>query len=170
MDKALKEIMTSVLQDIHIWKSEEEARNVVQESIQKHTQEVISNLDFSEVELEDLILIQSVKPSKRYKTNQDGSLSTFGRRANALERVINEKIRSSRKFRFVVTKKALPGISNPTKSGVKPIDFMYPVDHITSVDDIDLQWYQQMIENYIQGAFGLSKIQKTEQTGLDAWM
>ena len=69
-----------------------------------------------------------------------------------------------------MTKKSLPGITNPSKSGVKPIDFMYPVDHIESVDDIDLPWYQQMIENYIKGAFGLSNIQKTEQTGLDDWM
>jgi hypothetical protein len=27
-----------------------------------------------------------------------------------------------------------------------------------------------MIENYIQGAFGLTRLQKTEQTGLDDWM
>jgi len=27
-----------------------------------------------------------------------------------------------------------------------------------------------MIENYVQGAFGLSDIAVTEQTGLDAWM
>jgi len=83
---------------------------------------------------------------------------------------LDERIKSNRKFRFVVTKKPLPGILNPSKSGVKPIDFMYPVDHIDSVDDIDLQWYQQMIENYITGAFGLTGITKTEQTGLDAWM
>lgn len=168
--KALKDIMIRVLHDIPSWDSEDEARSIVQESIQKHTQDVISNLDFSKVELKDLILIQSVKPSKRYKKNQDGSLSTFGRRSNALEQVIKEEITSSRKFRFVVTKKSLPGITNPSKSGVKPIDFMYPVDHIESVDDIDLLWYQQMIENYIKGAFGLSNIQKTEQTGLDDWM
>jgi len=168
--KALKDIMLRVLHDIPSWDSEDEARSFVQESIQKYTQDVISNLDFSKVELKDLILIQSVKPSKRYKKNQDGSLSTFGRRSNALEKVLNEKITSSRKFRFVVTKKALPGITNPSKSGVKPIDFMYPVDHIESVDDIDLLWYQQMIENYIKGAFGLSNIQNTEQTGLDDWM
>jgi len=168
--KALKEIMVRVLADVPFWDDEEKARQRVQESIQNHTQEVISELDFSKVELADLILIQSVKPASRYKTNQDGSLSTFGRRVHALEKVLDERIKSNRKFRFVVTKKPLPGILNPSKSGVKPIDFMYPVDHIDSVDDIDLQWYQQMIENYITGAFGLTGITKTEQTGLDAWM
>ena len=167
---ALKEIMFRVLKDIPSWSDEEEARAFVQEAIQKHTQDVVSSLDFTKVDIKELTLIQSVKPSTRYKRNQDGSLSTFGRRAAALEHVINEKIKSSRKIRFVVTKKPLPGISNPSKSGVKPIDYMYPVDFIKSTNDIDLQWYQEMIENYIKGAFGLSQMQKTEQTGLDAWM
>jgi len=167
---ALKEIMMRVLKDIPTWSDEEEARTFVQEAIQKHTQDVVSNLDFTKVDIEDLTLIQSVKPSKRYKRNQDGSLSTFGKRAAALEKVLNEQISSSRKIRFVVTKKPLPGITNPSKSGVKPIDYMYPINHIKSNADIDLQWYQQMIENYIKGAFGLSQMQKTEQTGLDAWM
>ena len=47
---------------------------------------------------------------------------------------------------------------------------MYPIDHLSNKMDIDLDWYKNMIENYIQGAFGLSKIGETEQTGLDAWM
>jgi hypothetical protein len=53
---------------------------------------------------------------------------------------------------------------------VKPIDYMYPVDLVKSKDEIDLNWYKAMIENYMQGAFGLSSIKATEQTGLDAWM
>jgi hypothetical protein len=36
--------------------------------------------------------------------------------------------------------------------------------------EIDLDWYKKMIENYVQGAFGLSDISTTEQKGLDAWM
>lgn len=168
--KALYEIMVGVLSEIPTWDNEDDARSMVQESIQKHTQRVVSDLDFSKVDLADLTLLQSVKPSHRYKRNQDGSLSTFGRRAEALEKVIGEKIKSNRKFRFVITKKPLPGIAKPSKSGVKPIDFMYPVDFLKNIEDIDLNWYQNMIENYIKGAFGLSKMQKTEQTGLDAWM
>jgi hypothetical protein len=162
--------MIRVLCDVPSWDDEQNARQQVQESIREHTRDVIDELDFSKVELADLILIQSVKPAGRYKTNQDGSLSTFGRRVHALEKVLGERITSNRKFRFVVTKKPLPGISHPSKSGVKPIDFMYPVDHIKDLKDIDLQWYQQMIENYITGAFGLSGVAKTEQTGLDAWL
>ena len=53
---------------------------------------------------------------------------------------------------------------------MKPIDYMYPVDFLKSRDEIDLDWYKKMIENYIQGAFGLSDVAATEQTGLDALM
>ncbi|MBS3801453.1 MAG: DNA polymerase elongation subunit (family B), partial [Candidatus Thermoplasmatota archaeon] len=99
-----------------------------------------------------------------------GGLSTFGKRAQALEKLLDVPIRSRMKFRFVVTKKSLPGIQNPSKSGVKPIDFMFPVDMLSDKKEIDLDWYKDMIENYIQGAFGLPKIGETQQTGLDSWM
>jgi hypothetical protein len=97
-------------------------------------------------------------------------MSTFGKRAAALEKVLGEKIRSRVKFKFVVTKKPLPGITNPTKSGVKPIDYMYPIDLLKDKHQIDLDWYKEMIQNYTKGAFGLSDIAVTEQTGLDSWM
>jgi len=88
----------------------------------------------------------------------------------ALEKLLGRPIKTRIKLRFVVTKKPLPGITKPSKSGVKPIDYMYPVDLLKDPSEIDLGWYKKMIENYIQGAFGLSDIQSTEQTGLDAWM
>jgi DNA polymerase elongation subunit (family B) len=168
--KALKEIMIRVLKENPEWTEEDTAREEVKESIMRITQEVVAKFDLSKVDIADLTLIQQVKPANRYKRNQDGSLSTFGKRAAALEKVLGEPLRTSAKFRFVVTKKPLPGITNPSKSGVKPIDYMYPVDKIRDAHEIDLDWYKQMIENYIQGAFGLSQMQKTEQTGLDAWM
>jgi len=168
--KALKEIMIHVLRDVSTWSDEDEARSLVKDSIRKHTQDVVASLDFSKVDIKDLTLIQSVKPAKSYKTNQDGGLSTFGKRAQALEKLLDVPIRSRMKFRFVVTKKSLPGIHNPSKSGVKPIDFMFPVDMLSDKKEIDLDWYKDMIENYIQGAFGLPKIGETQQTGLDSWM
>jgi len=168
--KVLKEIMIEVLRENARWKDEEEARIKVKESIKTKTMEILSKLDLSKVDIEDLTLIQSVKPASRYKKNMNGSLSTFGKRAMALEKLLGEPIRNTIKLRFVVTKHPLPGIKNPSKSGVKPIDYMYPVDLIKDKGDIDLEWYKKMIENYIQGAFGLSNIEKTEQTGLDAWM
>ena len=168
--KALKEIMINVLQDVSTWSDEDEARSLVKDSIRKHTQDVVASLDFSKVDIEDLTLIQSVKPARSYKTNQDGGLSTFGKRAQALEKLLDEPIKSRIKLRFVVTKQCLPGIQNPSKSGVKPIDYMYPVDKLSNKSEIDLKWYKEMIENYIQGAFGLPKIGETQQTGLDSWM
>ncbi len=166
----LKEIMMQVLKEIPVWSDEEDVRKRVRELIGDKTRDIVSKLDLSKVDIEDLTLVQSVQPAKRYKPNQDGSLSTFAKRADALEGVLGEKIKNRVKFKFVVTKKALPGISSPSKSGVKPIDYMYPVDLLDDKSQIDLDWYKEMIQNYIKGAFGLSDIAVTEQTGLDAWM
>jgi len=167
---ALNDIMIEVLKENHTWKDEEEARKSVKNSITNKTNEVVSKIDLTKVNLDDLTLIQSVQPAKRYKPIQNGSSSVFGKRSEALENLLGHSIRSRIKLKFVVTKKPLPGITNPSKSGVKPIDFMYPVDLLKSREEIDLDWYKKMIENYIQGAFGLSDITATEQTGLDAWM
>ena len=168
--KILKKIMIEVLKENPTWKDENDARDSVKNSIMNKTKEIVSKLDLTQVEIDDLTLIQSVQPAKRYKLNQDGSTSVFGKRSQALEKLIGQRIKSRIKLKFVVTKKPLPGITKPSKSGVKPIDYMYPVDFLKSKNEIDLDWYKKMIENYIQGAFGLSDIALTEQTGLDAWM
>ncbi|MCD6467842.1 MAG: DNA polymerase elongation subunit (family B) [Thermoplasmata archaeon] len=168
--KALEEIMKEVLRENHRWDDEKQVRKQVKDSIKKGTREMLKKLDLTNVDLEDLTLVQSVQPAKRYHKNRDGSMSTYGRRAQALEELIGQKIRSRVKFKFVVTKKPLPTISNPSKSGVKPIDYMYPIELIGDLKDIDLDWYKTMIENYIKGAFGLTDVMATEQKGLDAWM
>ncbi|MEA2055400.1 MAG: LAGLIDADG family homing endonuclease, partial [Candidatus Thermoplasmatota archaeon] len=168
--KVLKDIMIEVLKENFVWDDEEKARKKVKESIVNKTQDAISKLDLSKVDLIDLTLVQSVQPAKRYKPNMDGSLSTFAKRTMALEKLLGRPIKSRTKFKFVVTKKSLPGIIKPSKSGVKPIDYMYPLELLKNKSEIDLDWYKKMVENYIQGAFGLSNIEQTEQLGLDAWM
>jgi len=168
--KILNQIMIEVLHDNPSWDDEEVARQKVKESIIEKTSEIVSKLDLKKVDIDDLTLVQSVQPAKRYKNNQDGSMSTFGKRASALEKLIGERINSRIKLKFVVTKKPLPGITNASKSGVKPIDYMYPVELLKDTNDIDLDWYKKMIENYIQGAFGISGVAATKQTGLDSWM
>lgn len=168
--KILKTIMMNVLKENLSWDDEEEARKAIKNSIISKTKESILTLDLTKVDLDDLTLLQSVQPAKRYKPNQDGSISTFGKRAEALGKLLEKPIKSRIKLKFVVTKRPLPGISKPSKSGVKPIDYMYPIDLLKDTNQIDLDWYKKMIENYIQGAFGLSDMTLTEQTGLDAWM
>jgi hypothetical protein len=168
--KILKTIMMNVLKENLSWDDEEEARKAIKNSIISKTKEIILTLDLTKVDLDDLTLLQSVQPAKRYKPNQDGSISTFGKRAEALGKLLEKPIKSRIKLKFVVTKRPLPGISKPSKSGVKPIDYMYPIDLLKDTNQIDLDWYKKMIENYIQGAFGLSDMTLTEQTGLDAWM
>jgi DNA polymerase elongation subunit (family B) len=168
--KVLAEIMMTVLKENPSWEKEDDARAAVKNSIKNKTREIVSRLDLSNVDLNDLTLVQAVQPEKRYKLNQDGSSSTFGKRAEALEKLLGRPIRTRVKMKFVITKKPLPGIAKPSKSGVKPIDYMYPVDLVKDRKEIDLEWYKKMIENYVQGAFGLSDIASTEQKGLDAWM
>jgi len=168
--KVLKSIMIDVLKENHSWEEEDDVRSSVKNTIKIKTQEILKDLDLSKVDLDDLTLIQSVQPASKYKKNQDDSLSTFAKRVKALEKVLGYKIKSRVKLKFVVTKKPLPDIKKPSKSGVKPIDYMYPIDLLKNTDEIDLEWYKSMIENYIKGAFGLSDFEKTEQTGLDAWM
>jgi hypothetical protein len=168
--KVLKTIMIDVLKELPYWNDEEEARKKIRESIREKTKEVLLKLDLSKVELNDLTLVQSVQPAKKYKKNQDGSDSNYAKRSRALEKLLDYPIKNRIKLNFIVTKKPLPGIANPSKSGVKPIDFMIPIDFLKDPSEIDLEWYKKMIENYIQGAFGLSDISITEQKGLDAWM
>ena len=166
----LKDIMLEVLKENASWDEEEDARKKIKQCILQKTKEIVSKLDLSKVDLDDLTLIQSVQPAKRYKPNMDGSPSTFAKRASALEKLLGHSIKSRIKLKFVVTKRPLPGVTKPSKSGVKPIDYMYPIDHLEDKSQIDLDWYKKMIENYIKGAFGLSDIQETSQLGLDAWM
>ncbi|HUS99374.1 MAG TPA: DNA polymerase domain-containing protein [Candidatus Thermoplasmatota archaeon] len=168
--KVLAEIMMTVLQENPRWEKEDDVRAAVKQSIKNKTRDIVAQLDLESVDLNDLTLVQSVQPEKRYKLNQDGSSSTFGKRAEALGKLLGRPIRSRVKMKFVITKRPLPGIVKPSKSGVKPIDYMYPVDLVMDRKEIDLEWYKKMIENYVQGAFGLSDIAATEQKGLDAWM
>ena len=167
---ALEEIMCRVLRENPVWDDEESARAAVRNSIKAATKETVASLDLSRVNLNDLTLIQSVQPERQYKPTKNGSSSVFSVRSEALEKLLGQRIRGRMKMRFVVTKNPLPGIPRPSKSGVKPIDYMYPVDLVKDREEIDLDWYKKMIENYIQGAFGLSNLVATEQTGLDSWM
>ena len=58
----------------------------------------------------------------------------------------------------------------PTKGSIKPIDYMYPVDNLEDpMENIDLVWYKDMIENYVMGAFGLSAAPKQDQRSLSTF-
>ena len=165
----LKDIMIEVLKENIEWKDEEEARKKVRESIKRATLNKIKEIDIQKFGLDAFTLIQSVQPASRYKPNPDGSMSVYGERAKALEKLVG-KLNYRRKFKFVITKHPLPGIRSPTKSGVKPIHYMYPVELLLDRDEIDMKWYKDMIKNFIQGAFGLAEIEATTQYGLDKWM
>lgn len=107
-------------------------------------------------------MTQTVSPPSSYAKNKDGSMNIFGQRSAALENIVG-KINMSTKYRFVVTKSPLPGIDNPTKSSIKPIQYMYPVDYLSDTNDIDIEWYREMVKNYIKGAFGLEDLDDTKE-------
>jgi DNA polymerase elongation subunit (family B) len=167
---ALERIMKRVLKENLEWESETVARENVKRSIRSATKELVAKLDLSRIDLNELTVVQSVQPSGRYKPTPNGSTSVYGERSKALETLLGEPIQVPRKFKFVITKRPLPGISHPTKSGIKPIDFMFPVEQLKDKDEIDLKWYKEMVENYINGAFGLAAEKKGVQTGLAGWM
>jgi len=167
--KVLEEIMFRVLKEHQSWTSEFEVKGSLKRSITRHTLDIVEKLDLSKVDIEDLTLIQTVRPPTYYK-ERGGSESVHATRSKALEELIGKKITSSRKFKFVVTKMPLKGIRNPSKSGIKPIDYMYPLERISDLSNIDLNWYREMIRNYVKGAFGLRELEKTVQSGLHEFM
>ena len=166
--KVLGEIMFRVLKEHQVWTDEQKARDSIKRSIKRHTIDIVERLDLSEVALEDLVMIQSVRPASYYK--ERGGSSVHAERSKALGKLLDRNITTSGKFKFVVTKMPLPGINDPSKSGIKPIDYMYPVEMVTDLSNIDLDWYRDMIMNYVKGAFGLQELEKTVQRGLHEFM
>ncbi|MCK4614754.1 MAG: DNA polymerase elongation subunit (family B), partial [Thermoplasmata archaeon] len=167
--KTLEEIMFRVLRDHQQWKDENKVRESVKRSIKKHTLDIVEGLDLSKVKLEDLTIIQNVRPPSYYK-ERGGSGSVHANRAKALGKLLHREITASGKFRFVVTKMPLPGIDKPSKTGVKPIDYMYPLEALRDQSNIDLDWYKEMIRKYVKGAFGLADLERTYQRGLHEFM
>lgn len=168
--KLLKDIMRNALKDVAEWTDEEKAREALKAAIKKWTRETLKTFDVTKVDKADLTLVQVVQPSASYKPNPDGSPSMWIKRAQALEKVTGDRLRASKKYRFVVCKQPLPGIEKPSKAGMKPLDYMWPLDHIKGDSDIDLAWYKNMIEKYVRGAFGFEDLELHTQRGIDAWM
>lgn len=170
--KILEDIMVNSLRENAEWDDEEKARESMKASIKKWTQEAIKTFDPSKISRDDLTLIQVVQPAASYaKVGKDKTTeSSWTKRAQALEKLTGERLRVSKKYRFVVCKKPLPGIDKPTKTGIKPLDYMWPVDSIQDASEIDLAWYKDMIHKYVRGAFGFEDLQSHSQKGLDAWM
>lgn len=177
---ALKKIMDKAMGDCLTWDAEEAARQSMKSAIKRRASEVIQETHVSTADPEHLVLLQSVQPVKRYKPNPDGTLSTFAKRSQALDGLLQEAglepLRTARKIRFVVANRPLPGLESAgkRKPGIKPIEFMFPVELIDQWKDkgyrIDREWYKDMIENYVRGAFGFSDLSTVEQKGLDAWL
>ncbi len=168
--RCLATIMKKVLFSHLVWSGGEgTTRKKFTQTLKNVTTEEIKKLSTKDFKIEELHLVQGVSPPKSYATNKDGSPTAYGKRAAALEKLRGEKIRATRKFRFVVSKRPLPGIERPTKSGVKPIDYMWPVEMVKP-EEIDLEWYRDMVANYVRGAFGLKDLSTTTQFSLMDFM
>ncbi|BDC36281.1 MAG: DNA polymerase elongation subunit (family B) [Candidatus Methanoliparum thermophilum] len=171
--KILEKIMYNVLKNHLSWNDENEEQERVKRSIRDITKDIVSSLNLDEVDISDLIMTQTVSPPNSYARNKDGSMNIFGQRSAALEKIVG-RINTSTKYRFVVTRSPLPGIDNPIKSSIKPIQYMYPVDYLSDYNDIDIDWYRKMVKNYIKGAFGFEDVRedinKGKNLSLDLFM
>lgn len=178
----LAEIMERAMGENLVWKDEEEARGAMKGSIKRAAAEAVQQLRISTVDPKELTMLQTVRPAKRYKPNPDGSLSTFAKRAEALSKLLQqsglEPIRAARKLHFVVANRPLPGLESVArkKPGLKPIEYMWPVAVLEQKKwkeqgyRLDMEWYKDMVANYIKGAFGFDDLSTVEQRGLDAWL
>ncbi len=186
----LSHIMADALKEVASWDDEENAREAMKTAIKRATTERIKGLDVTKADWDDLILRQGVKPVKSYKPNPDGSLANFAVRTAALEQVIGEPIKAGRKFKFVVCRDPLPlytdperqreatdrlarqghrlVVKKPRKSGIKPIEYMWPVEHVDR-SKIDWVWYKDMVEAYVKGAFGFDSLELAVQRDLSSW-
>ena len=165
----LQEIMARVLKEHQVWQSEMKVKESIKMSIKKHTLDYVEKLDMESFTIENFTLIQTVRPPKFYK-ERGGTESALAIRSRALGELLGKEIRSSAKFRFLVLKHPLKGIANPTKTGIRPIDYMWPIELVTNYSNIDLDWYREMILNYVKGAFGLREMERTTQIGLDNFL
>jgi DNA polymerase elongation subunit (family B) len=175
-------IMEKAMRENLVWEDEDKARESMKASIKRAATQVIAELRISTLDPSELTMIQTVRPARRYKPNPDGSPSTFAKRSEALSRLLQESgmepIRAARKLHFVVGNRPLPGLESVAKRkpGLKPIEYMWPVGLLeqdkwkTQGYRVDLDWYKEMIANYIKGAFGFDDLSTVEQRGLDAWL
>lgn len=178
----LAQIMERAMRENLVWEDEDKAREAMKASIKRAATQVIQELRISTVDPRELTMIQTVRPAQRYKQNPDGSLSTFAKRSHALSKLLEESglepIRAARKLHFVVANRPLPGLetSAKRKPGLKPIEFMWPVALLEQKQwkekgyRLDMEWYKEMVANYIKGAFGFDDLSTVEQRGLDAWL
>lgn len=188
--KLLSPIMQRALREVAEWDDEEDARERMKTAIKRATTELMKETDVNETPWADLVLRQSVQPIRSYKPNPDGSLSTFAVRTAALEQVIQEPVNATRKFHFVVCKDPLPlyrdvqaqkeaqerlarqdynlQVKKPRKSGIKPIEYMWPVDEVDT-RQVDWVWYKEMVEKYVMGAFGFDSLELAVQRDLSSW-
>lgn len=193
----LSEIMALALKDVAVWDDEEDARERMRAAIKRATQTVMKDRDVTGTDWDELTLRQQVRPVRNYKPNPDGSASGFAMRTAALEHLLGEQITASRKMRFIVCKNALPaymdreaqswvrdrlsqaGLAfnerydlattrNTKKSGIKPIEYMWPVDRVEP-HMVDWTWYKDTVEAYVKGAFGFRSLELATQRDLSSW-
>jgi DNA polymerase elongation subunit (family B) len=186
----LAEIMERAIKDVSSWDEEEDARERMKVAIKRATIEIMKDRDVTGTEWSQLTLRQSVRPIRGYKPNPDGSASSFAMRTAAIEQVLGEELTAGRKMKFIVCKNPLPayiqppaqewarkrlrsfhldmGIKKPNKSGIKPIEYMWPLD-LVEAHMIDLTWYKDMVEKYIMGAFGFNSLELATQRDLSSW-
>ncbi len=188
--RVLGDIMRLALKEVASWDNEEDAREAMKTAIKRATRDVMADLKVTEADWDQLVLRQIVQPIKNYKPNPDGSMRSQAVRTAAYEHLIGERITAQRKVKWVVCKEPLPLYKNvteqadmrehlareghqlvmkkPSKSGIKPIEYMWPVESVKA-HQVDWAWYKQMVEEYVKGAFGFKTMEMAVQRDLSSW-
>lgn len=186
----LSDIMKQALADVASWTDEEEAREAMKVAIKRATKDVMTRVDIRTADMDSLTLRQKVDAIRKYKPNADGSASHFAVRTAAIEHLLEEEFRASRKMKFIVCKEPLPAYVRAdakawlrdrlaangfswterklAKSSVKPIEYMWPLDQVKP-EMIDWAWYRDTVEAYVKGAFGFQNLELATQRDLSSW-
>gem|GEM_PF-3314098 len=154
-EDTLKKIILETVKENLQWEDEGTSAMKVTSAIHRLLSRAIPKVHSDEVDIKDLVLIQTVGSPESYKDTS----GIYYKRAVALEELIG-KIKGSVRLDFVVTKKPLPGMDiskKVYKPTVKPIAFMTPIDWIKDKSEIDYEWYSSMIMDYVSSCFKFDK-------------
>ncbi len=186
----LKDIMARALKEVARWDKEDAARDAMKVAIKRATRDVMQGVQVAKTDWDELILRQSVSPTKSYEPNPDGTLRSQAVRTAALEDLMGEPITATRKVKFIVCREPLPLYKDPARQeqkkaelarhghqlivkepknrGLKPIEYMWPAEQVKP-HMVDWAWYKSMVEDYVKGAFGFDSLELATQRDLSSW-
>jgi DNA polymerase elongation subunit (family B) len=147
----LKKTIESAILDVHMWSSEDEARNRLREALVHHAKRNTDDLDLNAIDVKELTIRTIIKDAGVYAKlgkNKDKE-APRARASRALASLLGQAMDGTVRYGLVVCKNGLPSIQEPKKTGDKPLDFMWPVESVKR-EDLDMEWYRAMVTRYVK--------------------